>query len=185
MLRKSKTGPVELPTSSSADIAFLLLSFFLMTTVIENDKGLSLVLPEWRDEPIPTQIRERNVYNILINSQDQVMVEGEIVASLDGLRPMIRTFLLNQGSDEGMSESPEVAVVSLKTDRRTSHKMFVAALDEIQGAYYEIYAAKVGLTTEAYRRLDIGVPEQRQIVERAKKGFPMNISIAESALVIR
>jgi biopolymer transport protein ExbD len=186
MLRRSKTGPVELPTSSTADIAFLLLSFFLMTTVIEDDKGLPLVLPEWRSTPVFANMNERNVFKIHINSNDQLMVEGEILSSEADIKSLVKKFVLNNGADAKLSEDPEKAVVSLKADRGTTHKAFIAVLDEIQGAYYEIYAARAGRTVEAYRSLDPMVALERQIIERAKDGIPMNISIAEpSALAVK
>jgi biopolymer transport protein ExbD len=178
MPAKLKHRSAEISTSSVADVAFLLLSFFLMTTVIESDTGLTLTLPEWRDEPIQVQRHERNIFNIHINSRDAVMIEGE-VSQLAGLKGKIRNFLLNNGINPALSESPQNAVISLKTDRGTSHSMFVQAMDEIQGAYYEIYSARVNLSVENYRKLSYEDPIDRKIIDRAKEGFPMNISLAE------
>ena len=171
---------VEINASSMADIAFLLLSFFLMTTVIETDKGLSITLPEWRDQPIDVPKHERNVFAIHINSSDAVMIEGEI-SSLTGLRARVREFVLNHGVNEELSDSPQEAIVSLKADCGTSHKMFIDALDEVQGAYYEMYAERAGMSTEQYRKLDYDNPDHRKIIDAAKKDLPMNISLAEPA----
>ncbi len=169
---------VELNTGSVADIAFLLLSFFLMTTVIEDEKGLTLQLPEWREEVPQIARKERNVFNVHINSHQSVMIEGEI-SSIAGLKDRIHSFLLNYGQHPDLSESPELAVVSLKTDRGTTHQMFIHALDEIHGAYYEIYASNAGISVKQYRKLNPGNPADRKIIDAAKKDFPMNISIAE------
>ena len=94
MFKPVQHRSAPLSTSSVADIAFLLLSFFLMTTVIEDDKGLTLVLPEWLADPIQTPYHERNVFNIHINSNDNIMIEGEI-GTLAGLSQRIQDFILN------------------------------------------------------------------------------------------
>lgn len=176
MLKPVKHRSVELSTSSVADIAFLLLSFFLMTTVIEADTGLSIVLPEWRDQPVQVPSHERNIFKIRINSNNAVMIEGE-VSGLDGLKARIKEFVLNPGKRGNLAENPVKAVVLLESDRGTSHKMFMAALDEIQGAYYEMYASRLGIAVEEYRKLRPEVPADRALMTEARKNLPMNISI--------
>lgn len=179
MVPSAKRRPAELNTSSVADIAFLLLSFFLMTTVISNEKGLSLTLPEWLDVPVDRPVHERNLFKIQINSTDELLVEGERVNSLSGFRKSVKQFILNNGFDPDWSEHPEVAIVSIKTDRGTSHGTFMNVLDEVQAAYYEIYADRAGISPDDYRALDPGKAGDRAVIAKARKGFPMNISIAE------
>lgn len=171
----------ELNTSSVADIAFLLLSFFLMTTVISEDKGVSLTLPEWRDIPVEQPVNSRNIFKIQINSSDQLLVNGEKMSTIQGLRAEIKTFILNHGHNPTSSENPEKAIVSLKTDRGTSHQSFVSTLSEIQAAYYEIYAARIGMSVEQYLKLNYDVRREKLLIDEAKKGIPMNISLAEPA----
>jgi hypothetical protein len=120
------------------------------------------------------------MFAIHINSNDQLMVEGERVQSLEGIRNDIKRFVLNYKKDPTLSDSPMDAVVSIKTDRGTSYKSFIEALDEAQAAYYEIYAERIGISTERFRKLRTNLSEDRIIYERAKRGIPMNISIAES-----
>lgn len=182
-MKHYRSSTVELPTSSMADVAFLLLSFFLITTVIENHKGLTLQLPPWQEKPIPSEVHARNIFTIQINSEDQCLVEGERVADLSGLKEQVRAFVMNQGKVATLSDNPEVAVVSLKTDRGTTYSLFVRALDEIQGAYYEIYAERVGITSSAFRALQLQDPRQKAIYEKARRGIPMNLSIAEPTCV--
>jgi len=150
-----------------------------MTTVIENQKGLTLQLPPWQQQPIPAEVNARNLFSIQINAVDQFMVEGELVPDLSGLKERVRSFILNDGKDKALSDSPEVAVVSLKTDRGTSYGVFIQALDKIQAAYYEIYAERAGISPSAFRALQLQEPAQRILYDKGRKGIPMNISIAE------
>ena len=161
-----------------ADIAFLLLIFFLVATTIVQDKGLQLRLPqEKNDQQQP--VNERNVFKILLNAHDELLVENQLRSSTEGLQNEIKTFILNQGKNPDWSDSPEKVVVSLKTSRGTKYKTFIEILDEAKGAYYEIYGERIGLTAEEFRRLRLSDPEQRAQYEKAREGFPMNISIAE------
>jgi biopolymer transport protein ExbD len=178
-MRTVKDRKAELNTSSVADIAFLLLSFFLMTAVINNDKGLTITLPEWRDQPIEHPVPERNLFKIQLNSSNEILVEGERLPTLAGLRDKVKSFILNNGVDPTSSDDSEHAIVSLKADRGTTQQAFISALDEIQAAYYSIYAERVGLTPEQYRSLDIRNSKEKLIIEKAKAGVPMNISLAE------
>ncbi|MBX2898203.1 MAG: biopolymer transporter ExbD [Cyclobacteriaceae bacterium] len=162
-----KTGSAEVSTSSMADIAFLLLTFFLMTTVIKNEKGLMLMLPQWSEEPVKSILNDRNVFTIQINSENEFLVEGELRTSLEDVMPEIKKFILNNNTDPLLSENPEIAVVSLKTDRGTTHRAFIEALDVAQAAYYEIYAARAGLSPKAFRALDLNEKAQKQIYDAA------------------
>ena len=68
----------EINAGSMADIAFLLLIFFLVTTTIAEDKGVLVKLPAWSEEPPPEmKLNTRNVYSVLVNAQDQLLVRGE------------------------------------------------------------------------------------------------------------
>jgi biopolymer transport protein ExbD len=169
----------ELSSGAMADIAFLLLTFYMVTTEIKDNKGLTLMLPPYPVEPITAPINNRNLFTIRINSYDQFLVEGEPVTNLNGLREAIKKFVLNNKRNPSLSDSPQDAVVSIKTDRGTSYKSFIAALDEAQAAYYDIYAERAGITSAKFRSLDLANPENKKQYEKARQGIPMNISIAE------
>lgn len=184
----------EIPNASMADIAFLLLTFFLVTTTIANDRGLSLILPPppeaQQEEEI--KIQEHNMFKIAINSTDALAVEGEYMDDISGLKEMIKKFVLNRGVDEHSSDSPVKAVVSFKTDRGTTHKRFIQVLDIIQAAYYDIYAERAGVTNAKWRELsnELDDPENQKLYDlgRGKQPngvleIPMNISIAEPTKV--
>lgn len=176
-----------------ADIAFLLLTFFLVTTTIANDKGLSIQLPPPPEaQTDDVKIQERNMFTIQINSSDALLVEREPMDDISGLKEMIKQFILNNGADPTSSDSPEKAVVSFKTDRGTSHKRFVEVLDIIQASYYDIWAERAGVTNARFREAasDLVNPENQEIYDRGRGKrpdgtleIPMAISIAEPTKV--
>ncbi len=176
----------EIPNASMADIAFLLLTFFLVTTTISNDRGLSIQLPpppEKQQEDV--KIQEHNMFKIQVNSSDALLVEGEPMNDVSGLKEQIKKFIMNNGADPASSDNPEKAIVSFKTDRGTSHKRFVQILDLIQGAYYDIYADKAGVSNARFREAasDPSDPNNKAIYDKGRAGIPMNVSIAEPTKV--
>jgi biopolymer transport protein ExbD len=206
-MAKSKNRKAEIPVASMADIAFLLLIFFLVTTTIASDKGIALLLPPKPDpnQPPPDITKnQRNIFKVNVNSSDRVLVEDEPLQDVSKIRDMVKEFVLNfgessldnqelmstlsvsqqnfirtQGRKSDSSDSPTEAVVSFKTDRGTSYDVYLSILDEIMGAYDEIYAERVGITAEEFRNLDKKDPVQSQIYDRAREGIPRNVSIAE------
>jgi len=175
---KHRVSP-EINSSSMADIAFLLLIFFLVTTTIVNDKGIFLQLPPKQIDQTKKEVHDRNLFKIQINSADNLLVNDEFLKDISTLKIDIKKFVLNNGKDINSSISPKDAVVSLKTNRGTSYEKFIHVLNEIQAAYYDIYAANVNLSNSTYRNLDPTDPLERGIIAKAKEGIPMNISIAE------
>ena len=181
----ARTTP-EIPNASMADIAFLLLTFFLVTTTITNDKGLSIQLPAPLDPNQPkVEFQQHNLFTIQVNSSDALLVEGEPLDDVSGLKEDIKKFILNNGANPELSDSPEKAIVTYKTDRGTSHERFVEILDIIQNAYYDIWADQAGVTNKMLRDIasDLGDPSNKEIYERGRKGIPMAISIAEPTKV--
>lgn len=182
----------DIPNASMADIAFLLLVFFLVTTTVANDKGLSIQLPpppEALPPDLDIKIQERNLFKIQVNSFDNVLVEGNpFTGSSTELTDMIKKFVLNYGADPNSSDNPEKAIVSYKTDRGTSHKKFIEILDAVQAAYYQIYADNAGVTVKKWLDLssDLNDPENRKLYDLGRKRrpdgsveIPMALSIAE------
>lgn len=164
--------------SSMADIAFLLLIFFMVTTTIVNDKGIDMVLPPDVDERPPVPIHERNIFAILINSENKLLVKNELRPSYELLREDVKKFVLNNGQNPEWSVTPKDAVVSIKANRGTTQGAYIKVLDEIKAAYYEIYADKLGLTSAAIRNNDFDL-RQHKLYSEIRKEIPMNISVAE------
>lgn len=179
---RKKRDSTEVNSSSMADIAFLLLVFFLVTTTIATDKGISMILPPYSEEPPPpVEENDRNIYKIVMNSKDQILVEDEPleIEDLETIRPEIVEHVLNPTNSDDYAESPKDAIVSIKTNRGTSYELFIDVLDEVQRAYNEIYGSRVGLTAEEFKNLDREDPEDKELYDKAREGIPRNISIAE------
>ncbi|MBK6266326.1 biopolymer transporter ExbD [Marivirga sp. S37H4] len=181
MARSKSRASSEVNAGSMADIAFLLLIFFLVTTTIASDKGLTITLPPKPDdaEEIDLIIKERNLFKVSINSADALLVEGERMDDYTEIKDMLIEHILNPTNDPELSESPDKAIVSYKTDRGTSYEIYINVLDQLQGAYYQIYGERVGLTAEEFRTLDLSNPKDQALYDEGREGIPMAISIAE------
>ena len=178
-MKFNKKSDREINVSSTADIAFLLLIFFLVATTMTVDKGLPIKLPSKIQPDKPIEIHDRNLFKILINSNNDLMVNDEIRNNAQGLKEEIKKFVMNDGKLPHLSDRPKDAVVSFKTNRGTDYSAFIDILDEIKGAYHEIYADQAGMSATAFRQLDTSKPTEYDIYMSAKEGIPMNISIAE------
>jgi len=182
MAKKSRDIP-EVNASSMADIAFLLLIFFLVTTTIASDKGLPIMLPP-KVPPTDVQIKQRNIFKVLVNSFDQLLVEEEPMR-LKELRDAAKKFIMNKGANPKSSESPEKAIISLKTDRGTSYNVYIAVMDELKKAYFELRADHMGIKLEEYLELENDPdkleanPELNKKFEDAKTAIPYQLSEAE------
>ena len=203
----------EIPNGSMADIAFLLLIFFLVTTTIASDRGIAMLLPPKPDpnQPPPEVTKnDRNIFKILANSQDKLLVEDEPLTDVYELQELVKIFILNFGNptEEGVtiynslppslksfistngrrtdsSDDPTEAVVSFKADRGTSYELFVQVLDQINGAYNEVYGARVGISANEFLQLDKDDPIQKNKYTAARQGIPRAISIAEPNKIAR
>ena len=182
-MARSKRGGATINSSSMADIAFLLLIFFLVTTTIANDKGLTLQLPPNPEDIVQDNVKipERNIFKILINSSDKLLVENEPMADAREIRELVKEFVLNNGTNPKLSDTPKKAIVSIKANRGTSYEKFIEVYNEVQGAYYDMYAARAGVTNAKWREIasKTNDPDNKRIYDEARLDFPMQISIAE------
>ena len=137
---KSKNrGTAEINAGSMADIAFLLLIFFLVTTTIQEDKGLLVKLPPWSDEPPPDmKLNARNVLSVLVNANNELLVRGEPI-DIETLREKTKEFISNPRKESDKADSPTQAIVSLKNDRGTNYKTYLIVYNELQAAYRELW----------------------------------------------
>ncbi len=179
MIRKKRQREsTEINAGSMADIAFLLLIFFLVTTTIVSDNAIPFTLPEKTDETVPFDFKDRNVFKVIVNSADRLLVEDE-ETELAIIREEAIKFLTNNGKEEKLSESPQDAIVSYRADRGTSYEMFINVLDELKGAYHVVRAKELGITVDEYLALDKEDKADKKLLDKAKKAYPMQLSIAE------
>lgn len=142
----------EINASSMADIAFLLLIFFLVTTTMNVDTGLPRMLPPIPEKDQPEQdvkVKQRNVFTVLINKSDRLLVRGEPM-DVTMLKEKTKEFVMNPNNDPNMSEhedkdvdmigtfSVSKGVVSLQNDRGTSYTMYMKVQNELVAAYNEL-----------------------------------------------
>jgi len=122
MLVEKRTKEVgEIPMCSMADIAFLLLVFFLVTTTISTDKGIGILLPQWGDQK---DVPKKNIVNVLINAAGQVMIAGKETPI-----PLIEKDIRERLEAPGMRD---LLIVSLKPDKDTEYDVFIEVLDQIK-----------------------------------------------------
>jgi len=124
MITKERRADQEINSSSMADIAFLLLIFFLVTTTIMNDKGVDIILPE--DGP-PKEVNMKNIVNILVNSQGKVMM---------GMKGSEGGTIISNIADKatGFINSNKNVIFSVKTDKRTDFQIYLDVLDQLKKA---------------------------------------------------
>lgn len=129
----------EVNAGSMADIAFLLLIFFLVTTTIDVDKGILVKLPPWsEEEPDIQKLKDRNVFSVLVNAQNQLLVRGELT-DVDNLRERAKEFIANPTKRPDLSESPKNAIISIKNDRGTAYGTYLEVYNELTAAYNELW----------------------------------------------
>lgn len=175
-------------SSSTADIAFLLLCYFLMTTTMGSQTGLSRRLPPMpdKDQKVEDQkINRRNIIQVKINSQDRILCGSEPI-DVSQLKDRIKDFLANPTNNpnlpekevqdiEGYGKCPvSKGVISLQNDRGTSYQAYIAVQNELVKAVNEL---RDEFSSRAYGKNFAALDEDQQAI--VKKAVPQNISEAE------
>ena len=203
-----RKGAPEVNAGSMADIAFLLLIFFLVTTTIETDAGLDRMLPPIEPPDTDVVIKQKNIFTVSINKSGQLLVEEELM-NLDDLRDAAIAFLDNGGApagspeycnycqgkrDASSSDNPQKAIISLKNDRETPYKTYITVQNELVGAYNDLRNRE---SRRLYNRdftemeseyLNPETPssvrdELKEKVQRIQELFPQKLSEAETSKI--
>ena len=203
-----RKGAPEVNAGSMADIAFLLLIFFLVTTTIETDAGLDRMLPPIEPPDTDVVIKQKNIFTVSINKSGQLLVEEELM-NLEDLRDAAIAFLDNGGTpagspeycnycqgkrDASSSDNPQKAIISLKNDRETAYKTYITVQNELVGAYNDLRNRE---SRRLYNRdftemeseyLNPETPssvrdELKEKVQRIQELFPQKLSEAETSKI--
>jgi len=185
-MARNKRGIPEINAGSMADIAFLLLIFFLVTTTMDVDSGINRKLPPWNPD-IPedqnNKLKQKNLFTVLVNSNDKLLVEDEYM-DLKDLRSAAMRFLDNNGDktcsycegsrNPASSDNPNKAIISLQNDRGTSYKMYISVQNELAAAYNELR------DREAQQMYGLNYDELKEAQkDEIADMFPQKISEAE------
>ena len=188
----------EVNAGSMADIAFLLLIFFLVTTTIETDSGISRKLPPIEESEEDVVIKQKNIFTVLLNGKDQILVEDELM-ELEEIRAAAIEFLDNGGGkgedgcdyckgkrDPRSSDNPDKAIISLKNERETSYAAYISVQNELVAAYTHLRNVRAEeLYGESYSEMlknykDVNWPgnkkKLKQKINDLRKDYPQKLS---------
>jgi biopolymer transport protein ExbD len=196
----------EINAGSMADIAFLLLIFFLVATTMDVDTGLTRLLPPIpeEEEEMEVQVKKRNVLVVLINRNDQLMVRGEFGTRIDELKDITMEFFTNPNNDPDLpaKEDAEVqfppgssplipadglwrgkvskGVISLQNDRSTTYQQYLMVQNELVAAVNQLRQDFCKLYFDKdFDQLNMNSPTEKEINQGIRKVYKMNISEAE------
>lgn len=184
MARKKRTIP-ELPSASLADIAFLLIIFFIVSTTMDVDTGIYRVLPQWVEDVEAPKINKRNTFVVLINKNNDLAVNGEF-AQVSEIKDKLKEFILNPLDNPNLSEKKEEmiegigpfmrsqGIVSLQNDRGTDYGAYIQVQNELVKGFNELR------NDFAIQRFGMKLDKLSEAEQEAvKKAFPTAISEAE------
>ncbi|MGA0012107.1 MAG: ExbD/TolR family protein [Flavobacteriaceae bacterium] len=203
-----RKGAPEVNAGSMADIAFLLLIFFLVTTTIETDAGLDRMLPPIEPPDTDVIIKQKNIFVVNINKNGQLLVEEQLMDIRD-LRAAAIAFLDNGGSpsgtpeycnyckgkrDEKSSDSPQKAIISLKNDRETTYSTYITVQNELVAAYNDLrnrearrlYGREFTEMESEYLNPETSSSvrdELKEKVQKIQELFPQKLSEAETSKI--
>lgn len=197
----------EINAGSMADIAFLLLIFFLVTTTMDVDSGISRKLPEKSppDQDVEVIVKQKNVLDITVNRTNQILIEGTDFVEVTDIKEIAMAFIDNGGGlsapkddkpgepcdycqgakDPESSDHPSKAIISLQSDRGTTYGMYVSIQNEIESAYNEL---RNKLALQKYDRSyndllkdykDSGSAAVKEKIDFLKDSYPQIISEPE------
>lgn len=198
----AKRAIPEINAGSMADIAFLLLIFFLVTTTMDVDQGISRKLPEIQPDKVdPPKLKEKNVFIVTLDRKGNILVENETFMKVDEIKDAAFKFLDNGGGtdkdgnacdyckgdkDPKSSDHPSKAIISLESARGTDYGIYIEVQNELVAAYNDLRdrlcKEKNGYSYKDLQKKAKDNPKSESLKEKVKeikKMYPMILSEAE------
>ena len=169
MIKKKKIKEAEIPTASQADLAFLLLLFFLVSTVIDVDTGIGLALPEPIEQTEIVPVSRDRMAALLVNENGDVLLDGAPISIFqikNQLKPRI-TSKIDLPANKKL-------IVSVKTDRKTNYNIYIQTLDQVKLSYFEL-RDEYANANFGRKYNDLSEEDQKKVQDK----IPIIISLAE------
>jgi len=191
----------EINAGSMADIAFLLLIFFLVTTTMSVDSGIASKIPQKQETPPEIDINERNILEVNINKNNAIFVDGKTI-QLKELKQIAINFIDNGGGLDinkkpcnwctGLqlktsSDHPTKAIISIKTDRLTNYETYLSTLDILNSSYthlrnklsVKLFNKNYESLLEEYKKSNKNDQKLQEKIKLIREKYPLLISDAE------
>lgn len=183
-MANSRRQSSEVNAGSMADIAFLLLIFFLVVSTINEDYGIDRKLPKWCESgDCSNEFNERNVLPIKLNNNNELLVSNQIIA-LPDLKQKVMNFVDNNGDNtceyckgeqlDTSSDNPTAAVISILSSREASYDSYIKVQEELIEAYLELR------TAYAKSKFDVPLSKlSKDKLKQVKEAYPFQVSEAD------
>ena len=197
----SRKETPEINAGSMADIAFLLLIFFLVTTTMSVDAGISKKIPQKQENPTDIDINERNILEVNINKKNELFVDGKTI-ELKELKQIAINFIDNGGGldinknscnwcngskNPSSSDHPTKAIITIKTDRLTTYETYISTLDILNSAYthlrnklsVKLYNQNYASLLNAYKNSNNSDKNIQEKIKLIREKYPLLVSDIE------
>ena len=197
----SRKGTPEINAGSMADIAFLLLIFFLVTTTMSVDAGISKKIPQKQENLTDIDINERNILEVNINKKNELFVDGKTI-ELKELKQIAVNFIDNGGGldinknscnwcngskNPSSSDHPTKAIITIKTDRLTTYETYISTLDILNSAYthlrnklsVKLYNQNYASLLNAYKNSNNSDKNIQEKIKLIREKYPLLVSDIE------
>ncbi|OAD45751.1 ExbD/TolR family protein [Polaribacter atrinae] len=198
----SRKESPEINAGSMADIAFLLLIFFLVTTTMSVDAGISRKIPQKQENPTDIDINERNILEVNINKNNELFVDGKTI-QLNELKQIAINFIDNGGGLDinkqncdwrngnkisSSSDHPTKAIIAIKTDRLTTYETYISTLDILNSAYthlrnklaVKLYNQNYVSLVDAYKKSNHRDKSIQEKIKLIREKYPLLLSDTEN-----
>ncbi len=151
--RKKKLINIAFPLGALADIAFLLLIFFLLCAMLKHkEKGLSFFLPKNTALKQHTLVRAEDILTITIDEQGHTSIDKKDLLHFSCLKKQVHAFLCNYGKEKTLSSSPKNVHIFIKNHPKTPYQCYIKTLDIVKQVYATFYAQKLGINSKQFEQ---------------------------------